>query len=131
MTTNALAPFLLTTLLSPLLTRTAGTAPKDTVRVVFVTSLLQSGVAAGAMDFDNLGSPRILEKPMQNYMQSKVGGTWLAVEFGRRLGAGSAREKGVLCVVSELRISCGKRYRRSIYSKVLTDLLEYRVFIRD
>jgi len=96
---NCLAPFLLTQLLSPLLARTASlsTTPKNTVRVVFVVSLLQGAAPPGGMVFDKSGlKPVVLEKAMLNYMQSKVGGAWLAVEFAKRLGG-----KGILCVVSE------------------------------
>lgn len=51
------------------------------------------------MEFDKSGVPTVMPKAMDNYMQSKIGSAWLAVEFGRRLG-GSAGKNGVLCVVS-------------------------------
>jgi hypothetical protein len=48
------------------------------------------------MSFDGQGIPKILPKPMENYMQSKVGGTWLAAEFAKRLGS-----QGILSVVCD------------------------------
>lgn len=95
MVTNCLAPYLLTILLEPILTRTAASSPSLSVRVVFVVSLMQLGTPAGGMSFDSQGTPKVLPKAMDNYMQSKAGGTWLAAEFAKRLG-----DKGILSVVS-------------------------------
>jgi hypothetical protein len=64
------------------------------VRVVFVTSLLQLGAPAGGIQFDERGTPKVL-KAFPNYMQSKVGSAWLAYEYSKRLD-----EDGILCVVS-------------------------------
>lgn len=61
---------------------------------------MQIGTPPGGMTFEADGSPKILPKPMDNYMQSKVGGCWLAAEFSERLG-----NAGVLCVVSNLKLS--------------------------
>ena len=36
------------------------------------------------MIFDKEVRPEVLDKPMTNYVQSKVGSAWLAVEFGNR-----------------------------------------------
>lgn len=47
-----------------------------------------------AISFDANGTPKVLKNAMDNYGQSKVGGTWLAAEFAKRLGS-----KGVLSVV--------------------------------
>jgi NAD(P)-dependent dehydrogenase (short-subunit alcohol dehydrogenase family) len=96
MGTNCLAPYLLTILLEPVLIRTAASAPSLSIRVVFVVSLIQLGSPAGGMSFDGQGIPKILPKPMENYMQSKVGGTWLAAEFAKRLGS-----QGILSVVCD------------------------------
>ncbi|KAH7310354.1 putative short-chain dehydrogenase [Rhexocercosporidium sp. MPI-PUGE-AT-0058] len=88
--TNCLAPYLMTNLLEPLLIRTANTpgTPPNSVRVVFVISMLQNGfVPGGAMSFDANGTPVIItDKFMANYMQSKNGGAWLALHFAERLG---------------------------------------------
>jgi len=63
---------------------------------------MQEGTPAGGMSFDSKGRPQILPKPMANYMQSKVGGCWLAAEFAKRLGS-----KGILSVVSRNYWLCG------------------------
>ncbi|TAQ91333.1 hypothetical protein B7494_g300 [Chlorociboria aeruginascens] len=86
--TNCLGPYLMTLLLEPILVATATLAdvPKYTVRIVFVVSLLQVSVPPGAMQFQDDGTPVILTKFMENYMQSKVGGAWLAAYFAKRLG---------------------------------------------
>ncbi|KAE9376138.1 putative short-chain dehydrogenase [Stipitochalara longipes BDJ] len=85
MVTNCLAPYLLTTLLEPILIRTAASSPPFSVRVVFVVALMQLGTPAGGMSFDGHGNPKALPKARDNYMQSKVGGTWLAAEFAKHL----------------------------------------------
>jgi retinol dehydrogenase-12 len=95
MVTNCLAPYLLTIILEPILIRTAASSPPFSVRVVFVVAVMQLGAPAGGMSFDGHGNPKILPKDRDNYMQSKVGGTWLAAEFAKRL-----ESKDVLSVVS-------------------------------
>jgi len=93
MSTNCLAPRLLTLFLEPILRKTAAASPKFSVRVVWVVSLIQFGAPPGGMLFDANGTPKVLDKAMDNYMQSKVGGAWLANEFAERLG-----ESGVMSV---------------------------------
>jgi len=75
--------------------RTATGLPKGSVRLVWVVSMISQGAPAGAMQFDSNGVPVILKDAMTNYMQTKVGGTWLADLFAQRMG-----DKGVLSVVS-------------------------------
>ncbi|KAG4440605.1 hypothetical protein IFR05_003922 [Cadophora sp. M221] len=71
MGTNCLAPYLMTNLLEPILTRTANTpgTPPNGVRVVFVISALNNGfVPGGAMSFDENGTPVVItNKFMGNY----------------------------------------------------------------
>ena len=98
MGTNCLAPYLLSILLEPTLIATAAlpSTPALSVRIIWVVSLLgRTGVPQGGVHFDDDGTPQILSGYMQNYMQSKCGGAWLADRFARRLG-----EKGILSVVS-------------------------------
>lgn len=95
MATNALAPYLLTTLLEPVLIRTAASSSSFSVRVVFVVALMNHRVPAGGISFDSHGTPKIMPEGWDNYMQSKVGGTWLADGFAKRLGS-----KNILSVVS-------------------------------
>jgi retinol dehydrogenase-12 len=56
---------------------------------------MQLGTPSGGMSFDTNGAPKVLDKAMDNYIQSKIGGSWLAAEFSKRLGS-----KGILSVVS-------------------------------
>jgi retinol dehydrogenase 12 len=44
---------------------------------------MQLGSPAGGIQFDKNGAPLVL-KGMDNYMQSKVGGCWLASKFAER-----------------------------------------------
>jgi retinol dehydrogenase 12 len=96
MVTNCLSAYLLTILLEPILIRTAASSPPLSVRIVFVVAIMQLGTPAGGMSFDGSGNPNILpRKNRENYMQTKVGGTWLAAEFANRL-----KSKDILSVVS-------------------------------
>lgn len=95
--TNCLAPYLLTLLLEPTLINTAtalGTAA-ESVRIVWVTSMLTPGTPPGGMQFEADGTPKFMTKFMENYMGSKNGVAWLAEEFGQRLG-----KHGILSNVS-------------------------------
>lgn len=96
MGTHCLGPFVLTSLLQDTMRHTAKleSSKPYSVRVVFVTSLLQLGAPAGGIQFDEQGTPKVL-KAFPNYMESKVGSAWLAYEFSRRLD-----NDGVLCLVS-------------------------------
>ncbi|KUL91657.1 hypothetical protein ZTR_01259 [Talaromyces verruculosus] len=87
MGTNCLGPFTFNDLLLPLLKHTAASAPKDSVRVVWLSSVIAYGVVRGGFIFDDrTGTPAVLKDPMENYMQSKVGNVFLASEMARRMG---------------------------------------------
>jgi retinol dehydrogenase-12 len=75
---------------------TAGSSTtKYTVRLLFVISLMQLGSPAGGMSFDEKGAPKVLDDSMANYMQSKVGGSYLADYFANGLD-----KDGILSLVS-------------------------------
>jgi len=84
---HCLAGFLLARLLEPTLKATAALpdTPRDSVRVVWVSSLLNLGTPQGGVSFDSNGNPVQL-KAMDNYMQSKAGMYLLANEFAARQG---------------------------------------------
>lgn len=96
MATNCLGPFLLNSLLEPILIKTAqASAHRGDVRVVWLASLLNMGTVPGGIVFnETTGGPQVLKNAMENYMQTKVGNVFLASECGKRLGA-----EGVLSLV--------------------------------
>ena len=95
MGTNCLGPFLLVRLLEPVLRSTAAAEPPSTVRIVWVSSMVAVGTPKGGVIFDKAGSPKMLKKAMENYMQSKAGVVYLAAEMARMVGG-----DGVLSLVS-------------------------------
>ncbi|KAJ0425975.1 NAD(P)-binding protein [Aspergillus carlsbadensis] len=87
MGTNCLGPFTFNDLLLPLLKHTARNAPKDSVRVVWLSSIIAHSVVRGGFAFDDrTGAPAVLKNAMENYMQSKVGNVFFASEMARRMG---------------------------------------------
>jgi retinol dehydrogenase 12 len=93
--TNVLGPFLLTQCLEERLISTASSAPKGSVRVVWVTSMIAVGTPKGGMVWDEVkGSPKLHKAQNENYMQSKVGDFFLAHEYAERVG-----QKGIISVV--------------------------------
>ena len=82
---NCLSSFLLVSLLSPIMQNTVShfCHPNQSIRVVWVSSLLNLGTPDGGVQLDQSGAPKQL-KGMQNYMQSKAGIYLLAHEFSRR-----------------------------------------------
>ncbi|KAL4941658.1 hypothetical protein BDV06DRAFT_212502 [Aspergillus oleicola] len=87
MGTNCLGPFLFNSLLLPLLKHTAASAPPNSVRVVWVSSIIEFGTAHNGIIFDeDTAAPKILKDSMENYMESKVGNVFLADETAKRAG---------------------------------------------
>ncbi|KAL3464331.1 NAD(P)-binding protein [Aspergillus heterothallicus] len=87
MGTNCLGPFTFNDLLLPLLRQTAANALKDSVRVVWLSSIIAHGVVRGGFVFDDrTGAPAVLKDGLENYMQSKVGNVFFASEMARRMG---------------------------------------------
>ncbi|KAH7017132.1 hypothetical protein EDB80DRAFT_278016 [Ilyonectria destructans] len=82
--TNCVGPFLFTKLLTPLLQSTAKTAPKDSVRVVWVSSSAVDGLSPKqGYELDNLD----YNKPRNIYFKygvSKAGNYYHATEFARK-----------------------------------------------
>jgi retinol dehydrogenase-12 len=82
---HCLAGFLLARLLEPTLNATAALpdTPRYSVRVVWVSSLLNLMTPSGGVSFDAQGKPAQL-KAMENYMQSKAGMYLLPSEYSIR-----------------------------------------------
>lgn len=93
--TNNVAPFLFTKLLLPILAKTASTAPKDSVRVVWVSSSAAELTSPkGGLDLDNLDY-KVEIGPWLKYGVSKAGNLFHGSELAKRAGS-----QGIISVVS-------------------------------
>lgn len=84
MSTNVLGPYLLSKLLYPILKDTAETAPLNSVRVCWASSLLIELSPHGGVDMDESESPILSNNRFINYFVSKAANNLLAYEYGRR-----------------------------------------------
>ncbi|KAI1880269.1 hypothetical protein JX265_001890 [Neoarthrinium moseri] len=95
--TNCVGPFLFTKLLTPALVETAKTAPKNAVRVVWVSSSAAEGLSyTNGLDIDNLDYSKndgIYMQIAGKYAVSKSGNWYHSTEFARR-----HRKDGVISV---------------------------------
>ncbi|KAH8201330.1 hypothetical protein TruAng_004498 [Truncatella angustata] len=96
--TNCVGPFLFTKLLTPLLIETAKTAPKDSVRVVWVSSSAAEALSPkNGLDVDNLDYSKddgvYMNKLGGKYGVSKAGNYYHATEYAKR-----HREDGVISI---------------------------------
>lgn len=74
MGTNCLGPYLLTKLLLPILTKTAESAPKNSVRVVFTSSgIIDLAGPPGGVSFAELEPGKHSDDMNRNYSGSKAG----------------------------------------------------------
>jgi NAD(P)-dependent dehydrogenase (short-subunit alcohol dehydrogenase family) len=81
--TNNIGHFLFAKLLHPVLKKTAATAPKNSVRVVWVSSSAVDLAPSGVIDFTNMDYKRD-ERDWSKYARSKSGNVLHAAEFARR-----------------------------------------------
>ena len=91
--TNCLGPYLLTTLLRPILTKTASSSPPGSVRVTWAGSLAVDlgSPRPGGIAFSSAGAPKVLGR-QGDYGQSKAGNLLLANEMAKKWG----NDSGVL-----------------------------------
>ncbi|KAM6517734.1 short-chain alcohol dehydrogenase [Fusarium solani] len=80
---NNLAPFLFTHFIHPVLAATARFAPKNSVRVIWVSSSAADGAPTPAIDFTNMDYHNE-EGIWPKYSRSKAGNVLHAVEYARR-----------------------------------------------
>jgi NAD(P)-dependent dehydrogenase (short-subunit alcohol dehydrogenase family) len=93
--TNCLGPYLLTKLLLPVLTNTAKSAPKHSVRIVFTSSgIIDMAGPAGGLSLAELEPGHHSTDINRNYSSSKAGNWFLAAEFDRRYA-----KDGIVAVV--------------------------------
>ncbi|KAH0591709.1 hypothetical protein MHUMG1_10567 [Metarhizium humberi] len=81
--TNNIGHFLFTKCLHPILKRTATSAPKNSVRVIWVSSSMIDFAPKGVINFENMDYKRG-ESSSAKYGRSKAGNVLHAVEFARR-----------------------------------------------
>lgn len=91
--TNNLGHFLFTQFLRPVLAVTANTAPKNSVRVVWVSSSAADGAPRPAIDFSNMDY-HVEEGIWSKYSRSKAGNVLHSAEFARRTAG-----EGIISVV--------------------------------
>ena len=92
--TNCLGPYLLTTLLIPILSKTASISPPGTVRVVFTTSgIVDLKAPKGGMIMSDVSAGKQSDDVTFNYAVSKTGNWFLASELDKRF-----RSAGILAV---------------------------------
>lgn len=84
--TNCLGPFLFTSLLTPLLKKTAASSPPGTVRITWAASSATELSPKGGVEFELDGAVKIHDDPQKDYCQSKTGNVFLAFEVARRYG---------------------------------------------
>jgi NAD(P)-dependent dehydrogenase (short-subunit alcohol dehydrogenase family) len=93
--TNCLGPYLLTTLLLPILRQTAKALPRDSVRVVFTASgIMDMQGPPGGLSLAEYTPGNFSKDKARNYSASKAGNWILASEFDKRI-----RKDGIVCVV--------------------------------
>lgn len=92
--TNALGHFLFVRFLTPLLIETARSAPRNSVRIVWVSSMSADFAPHPAIDFSNMDY-HVDEDAMTKYHRSKAGNLLHAVEFSRRYP-----DSGIISTVS-------------------------------
>lgn len=102
--TNCVGPFLFTKLLTPVLKKTAKTAPKNSVRVVWVSSSAAESLSPkNGLDVENLDYSKddgiFMNKLGGKYGVSKAGNYYHSTELARR-----HRDDGIISVVSRMSI---------------------------
>lgn len=108
--TNNIAPFLFTKLLTPLLVQTAHSAPKGSVRVVWVSSSAAEMIGpVGGVEMENLDYKKKEMNGWMKYGVSKAGNILHSNEYARKYG-----EQGVLSVV------CGCQRRTVVRADMMS-----------
>lgn len=92
--TNVLGHFLFVHFLTPLILQTAATAPRNSVRVVWVSSMSADMAPTPPIDFSNMDYHK-QEDSMTKYHRSKAGNLLHAAEYARR-----HKDTGIVSVVS-------------------------------
>ncbi|KAJ0121358.1 Short-chain dehydrogenase/reductase [Diaporthe amygdali] len=121
--TNTIGTFLLTKLLLPTLLNTAKSSPKDSVRVIWVSSIAVNFSEQGGLDMDNLDYHED-KSAVTKYAVSKVGNFLHSVELARRHGASSDGVVSVALNPGNLDTELG-RDRSWLETKILRTFVLY------
>ncbi|KAK2873923.1 hypothetical protein FQN49_001994 [Arthroderma sp. PD_2] len=100
MSTNTLGHYLLTRLLHPILKKTAESAPANSVRVCWASSIAADFSPEGGIDMDDLGVPIPSRNMWINYCISKAANNLLASEFGKQWGGDNILH--IVCINSHV-----------------------------
>ena len=96
--TNNIGHFLFTKLLRPILAKTASTAPPNSVRVIWVSSMAAQVAPKPAINFENMDYKKD-EVAWTKYCRSKAGNVVQAAEFARL-----TKEEGIVSMVRYFQI---------------------------
>lgn len=115
---NTLATSLFTFCLQSVLAATAKTAPANSVRVVWVSSIAAKDAPKPAVDFANINYQKSDESQWVKYRRSKAGTILVATEFGRRVAGDGiisiSMEPGVAKTELQRSMSSAERFLVSI-----------------
>ncbi|KAI1389325.1 NAD(P)-binding protein [Hypoxylon trugodes] len=96
-TTNSLGGYVLARLLTPILTKTAQQSPKDSVRVIWPTSLLVEAISPkGGVRKEFIEDEFSVKNSDELYASSKAANWFLASEFSRRQSESGPFGSGVV-----------------------------------
>lgn len=95
--TNNLGHFLFEQLLLPVIKQTAKTAPKNSVRIIWVSSSGADGAPKPAVDFDNITYEKKDEGAWTKYFRSKAGNALHSSESARQ-----TKGTGIINIVCSL-----------------------------
>ena len=85
--TNCVGPHLFTSLLTPLLQKTAASSPAGSVRVTWAASLATAGAPKGGVAWDpKTSAPKVHGSPGTDYAQTKAANALLAMAYADRYG---------------------------------------------
>jgi NAD(P)-dependent dehydrogenase (short-subunit alcohol dehydrogenase family) len=120
---NNLAPFLFTHFLHPVLAATAKTAPKNSVRVIWVSSGAADIAPTPAIDFTNMDYHNE-EGTWSKYSRSKAANVLHAAEYARRVAG-----EGIISIV-RYPTTLSVRFIFPLESMLRADILAHRPSIR-
>ncbi|KAH6638569.1 short-chain dehydrogenase [Truncatella angustata] len=118
---NVIAACMFALCLRPLLAATAAKAPKNSVRVVWVSSIAAKTAPKPAVDLMNMWNEVYDEKQWIKYCRSKAGTILIAAEFGKRVAS-----EGIISISLEPGIARTELQRSApAYQRLLVSIAGY------